>query len=299
MISIVIITYNRCGLLLETVESILNQSYKNFELILVDDGSTDNTKRKIESLSDKRIKYFNFGKIGNLSRLRNLGIRNSNFEYIAFCDDDDLWFENKIEEQLKHISDFKMICSNAQVIDENDKVIKEKYYEYFTNDFVVSKEHLLRNGNSVLTSSLLIEKKVFFEKNIFFDEINVTNYCEDYELFLRLSRYYDFLFIDKNLIKKRSHSSISGGYENNLIMLNSSIKILENYTGNKNKNVDEFAVEGILGFKKLIFNISFKINTARGMKELLKYIAYVSNPSVFKVFYKSKFITKIKKTFKG
>ena len=280
---------------MKTVKSILNQTYCDFELILVDDGSTDNTQEVINSLTDSRIKYYNYGKIGNLSKLRNLGIRQSEFEYIAFCDDDDLWNENKIELQMKHLGEFKMICSNAEVIDVNDKVIKERYFELFENDFRISKEHLLKLGNSILTSSLLLEKKILYEKNLFFDEINVTNYCEDYELFLRLSEYNDFLFMGNNLVGKRSHSSVSGGPENNLIMLRASIGILKKYTGKGNRLDDIHATEGILGFKQLMVIISFKLNPLKGLTELSEYILYIIDPKVFNVFLKTKLLKKIRK----
>lgn len=299
MLSIIIITYNRSGLLIQTVKSILNQTYCNFELILVDDGSTDNTKEVINSLSDSRIKYYNFGKIGNLSKLRNLGIRQSEFEYIAFCDDDDLWSENKIELQMKRLGEYKLICSNAEVIDEDSKVIKERYFELFENDFRISKEHLLKVGNSILTSSLLLEKKILYEKNMFFDELNVTNYCEDYELFLRLSEYYDILFIGNNLVKKRLHSSVSGGPENNLIMLRASIGILNKYTGKGNSPDDKHAIEGILGFKQLMVLISFKLNPLKGLTELSEYILYIIDPKVFNIFLKTKLLKKIKKLIKS
>ena len=71
MISIVVITYNRCELLKRTLISILDQSFTDFEIILIDDGSTDNTFEMIESLNDKRIRYINQGRIGNLSKLRH------------------------------------------------------------------------------------------------------------------------------------------------------------------------------------------------------------------------------------
>ncbi|MBS1517382.1 MAG: glycosyltransferase [Bacteroidetes bacterium] len=296
MISIIVITYNRSGLLAKTVRSILAQTYRKFELIVVNDGSTDDTVEILESIGDVRINHVNEGKIGNLSKLRNIGIKKASFEYIAFCDDDDLWVENKLEVQLKYTKDHKFICSNAAVIDENDKVIKENYFDLIKENFIIDKKYLLQDGNSILTSSLLVEKKILTENNILFDEIFITNYCEDYELFLRLSEHSGFLFINENLVLKRLHSSVSGGYENNLIMLNSSVSILKSYVGKESKQTDKYAIEGILGFKQLMVTVSFKLSRSRGFRELKNYLIYLSDPSVLNVFLKRKLIRKIAKT---
>ncbi len=106
MVSIIIPTYNRALYLKETLSSILNQSFDNFEIIVIDDASSDNTKSIITGFNSDKIRYINKGKIGIIAKLRNLGIKESKFDYIAFCDDDDLWHSNKLQRQLEFLKDF-------------------------------------------------------------------------------------------------------------------------------------------------------------------------------------------------
>ena len=100
LVSVVVATYNRADLISETLDSILNQTYKIFELIVVDDGSSDNTEEIVKNYSDSRLKYIKTDNWGGPARPRNIGIRESKGEYIAFCDNDDLWEKNKLEKQL-------------------------------------------------------------------------------------------------------------------------------------------------------------------------------------------------------
>ena len=100
-ISVIVPTYNRADLISETIESILNQTYKYFELIIVDDGSTDNTEEVIRKFKDSRIKYIKTDNWGGPARPRNTGIKKTKGEYIAFCDDDDIWLPKKLEKQIR------------------------------------------------------------------------------------------------------------------------------------------------------------------------------------------------------
>ena len=101
LISVVIPTYNRKHLLQKAIASVLNQTYSNFELIVVDDCSTDSTEHFMKSLSDKRIRYIKHEKTKHASASRNTGIQLSKGEFIAFLDDDDRWLPTKLEKQLK------------------------------------------------------------------------------------------------------------------------------------------------------------------------------------------------------
>src|SRR3989338_6677567 len=99
LVSVIMATRNRAHSISKSIDSILNQTYKNIELIIVDDGSTDETQQVISSYSDERIRYFKEEKVGR-SACRNFGIRNSRGAYIGFCDDDDLFSPEKIEMQI-------------------------------------------------------------------------------------------------------------------------------------------------------------------------------------------------------
>lgn len=297
MVSIVIITYNRSELLLKTLRSVINQTFGEFEIIVVDDGSTDDTPEIIKNLSDNRIKYLNFGKIGNLSKLRNLGIKNSLYEFIAFCDDDDMWNPEKLDVQLKYMDKYDFVCSNASVIDFYDNEIREKYFYEIEHSFEVSMNYLLSQGNCILTSSCLIRKNIFTDNDCYFDEKIFTNFCEDFELFIRLSKYCNIYFIDRALVKKRYHASVSGGLDNELKMLYTSDKIVSGYRDINNPLKDSLAVEGMLGYRILRVKYSFKKSFNAGLKEMINFINFLSGKSVFNVFLNKKVKFKIKKIF--
>ena len=99
-VSIIMPTYNRAAYIAETVESIFNQTYKNWELIIVDDGSDDNTEKIITQLNDERIQFYKAGRIGISGKLKNMGLERSSGEFIAFIDSDDLWAAGKLEKQV-------------------------------------------------------------------------------------------------------------------------------------------------------------------------------------------------------
>ena len=99
-ISVNIPCYNSAAFIRETLESVLNQTYRDFEVIVMDDGSGDETGKIVKSFSDSRVKYFYKNNEG-LSETRNKGIAASSGEYIAFIDHDDLWLPEKLEKQME------------------------------------------------------------------------------------------------------------------------------------------------------------------------------------------------------
>ena len=100
LVSILVITYNRKVFLHETIESILNQTYKNFELIIVDNFSNYDFLSHLNSFKDDRIKPFQNKNNGVIAVNRNFGLTKAQGEYIAICDDDDLWIPQKLEKQV-------------------------------------------------------------------------------------------------------------------------------------------------------------------------------------------------------
>ena len=103
LVSIIVPTYNRGHLIGETIQSVIDQSYKNWELIIVDDGSKDNTKERIEGFNDDRLRYYFIEHCGIIGAVRNRGMNNARGEYIAFLDSDDLWQPDKLDYQLLKI----------------------------------------------------------------------------------------------------------------------------------------------------------------------------------------------------
>ena len=100
LVSVVVPTFNRCSVLMDAIESVLSQTYSNVELIVVDDGSSDQTAASLAGIADPRLRVFFEPHCGNKARVRNIGIEAARGQWIAFIDSDDLWFPAKLDKQL-------------------------------------------------------------------------------------------------------------------------------------------------------------------------------------------------------
>lgn len=105
-VSIIMPTYNRGSFILETIESVRDQTYDNWELIIVDDGSDDNTAEVIAEIKDTRIRFYKAGRIGIGSKIKNLGLEKATGDLIAFIDSDDLWAREKLEKQVTALQQY-------------------------------------------------------------------------------------------------------------------------------------------------------------------------------------------------
>ena len=195
-ISVVIPTYNRVELLKRSIDSVINQTIKPFEIIIVDDGSNDGTqamvKKKYDSL--KLIKQKNKG----ASAARNSGIRASSGEWICFLDSDDEWKNDKLEKQITAVannSDYKFFHSNEIWIKNGKRINQKKKHKKYGGDIFKKCLDMCR----ISPSSVLIDKNIFEEIGFF--NVNLV-VCEDYELWLRICDKYEVFFIDEPLILK-------------------------------------------------------------------------------------------------
>lgn len=215
LVTVIIPTYNSAQFISEAIESVLNQTYRNFEIVVVDDGSMDNTRRILEPFS-KKIKYI-YQENSGPSKARNTGIQNSKGEYIAFLDADDTWLSEKLELQVKIISNnmhLGLIFTDSLTI-ENEKLgektflNQKKCYEDLlkTKNCIHRPFKILFNENFVVTSTVMVRKKCFDRVGRFDESFSSA---EDRELWLRLSAYYDFALIPRVLIHKRNHSNNIG-----------------------------------------------------------------------------------------
>jgi len=196
-VSVIIPTYNRADYVCEAVESVLSQIYQDFELIIVDDGSTDNTRERLEKYS-KRILYV-YQENKGVSFARNKGIELSSCPYICFLDSDDIWTERKLEIQtgiMKSNPDIHISYTDEIWIRKGVRVNPKKKHRKFAGDLFEKSLELC-----IISPSSVMIKRDLFEKTGFFDE--ELEVCEDYDLWLRITKDYPVCFINKPLIIKR------------------------------------------------------------------------------------------------
>jgi len=255
-ISVVIPTFNRSQILIETINSILSQDYQNFEIIVVDDGSTDDTSKRILELDKKQIHYHNVGKIADIAKLRNIGISFASGEVIAFCDDDDLWLPNKLRTQLPYLNHYDMICSNAAQVDKSGNIMNR-----LMNDSKINSKQLdtitLLHSNLVVTSSVIIKKKAL---HCLFCERNSTYSAEDYELWLKLSLRIKIFYSNEMLVLFRKHENTTS-FDRNLMyskLLNQVILRLKEYSRNENSEIRNNAKISIIRQRRELTKVYFK-----------------------------------------
>ena len=195
-VSVIIPTYNRANFLKECMDSILEQSYQNFELIVVDDGSEDRTQEILSSY--KRIKVISSENKG-VSHARNLGIKNAKYDLIAFCDSDDLWQKDKLKIQIDFLRSHKnaVVCYTDEIWIRNGRRVNACKHHQKSSGWIFERSlHLC-----LVSPSSVMMKREFFEKIGNFDEAFYA--CEDYDLWLRASLAFPFYFIEEPLIIKR------------------------------------------------------------------------------------------------
>ena len=194
LVSVVIPSYNRARVLRRSIDSVLGQSYKNIECIVVDDNSNDNTEDIIKSYNDKRLKYVKLSKNLGACRARNVGIEKSKGEYIAFQDSDDEWLPNKLEKQIMfmRIADVNF-CAFRRI---NGEKTERTPKEGFALPDGAALTKLLLYENFISTQTLLVKTNVL--KRIKFDE-SLPRF-QDWDLALRLSKEYAMSYCDEVLV---------------------------------------------------------------------------------------------------
>lgn len=221
-ISIILPNYNSEKYLKETIESVLNQTYRDFEFIIVDDASTDKSMDIIRSFQDSRIKYIQSDRNRQVAYTANIGMEMAEGEYIARIDSDDIWDEKKLEIQLKFMEENMNIAacfSRVDIIDENSENANEKYqviYDMFEKAKNRSQkewlEIFLTEGNCLCHSSALMRKEFFEDIGGFYNLAYVG--AEDYELWVRMIIRHPIYILDDRLVKYRweehSATKISG-----------------------------------------------------------------------------------------
>ncbi|MBF0226603.1 MAG: glycosyltransferase [Desulfobacterales bacterium] len=195
-VSVIIPTFNRAWAVKKAIDSVLAQDFKNFELIVVDDGSYDSTKEILKSYGDKiiTITQDNTG----VSSARNKGIKLSQSEFISFLDSDDIWLPQKLSEQIKFfdLNPEALICQTEEIWIRNGVRVnpKNKHKKLSGMIFEQSLELCLISPSSVMLKKSLLEEIGLFDESL--------PACEDYDLWLRVTCRYPVHLIEKDCLFK-------------------------------------------------------------------------------------------------
>lgn len=213
LVSIVIPTYNRAELVTQTIDSVVQQSYPNLEIIIVDDGSTDDTENTIQNIKDSRIRYIKHPQNLGGATARNTGIEAATGGYTCFLDSDDLWLPNKIELQLAFIQQFP---DSEKIVTYTQRKISNPHKEVYKNrskvtqkpntDIKYSKnlaDYLFCDDGDMQTSTLMM-KSAFAKAVKFRSELKKH---QDWDFCLRLeARGAIFAFLPQTLTIYQNHS---------------------------------------------------------------------------------------------
>lgn len=224
MVSVIIPTYNRAGTLMRSIRSVMEQSYSEWELIIVDDGSTDNTKDIVKPVleQDVRIRYICCPENKGQASARNTGIQAAQGEYVAFQDSDDCWLPDKLQLQMSMMEahpEYGLVY--GQMVYNENEVLSIPFPPLNAGEWIF-KECLKQN--LISTQTMLVRRTIFDKIGLFDTNMSAL---EDYELALRITKNYPVGFVTEPVVTAyKSTDSVSRDLGKHLI---SSSIILKKY----------------------------------------------------------------------
>ena len=201
LVTIIINCFNGEKYLKDCIQSVINQSYENWEVIFWDNVSNDGSKKIFNRYKDKRLKYFRAKKHSTLYKARNLAVKKAKGNIITFLDTDDFWHKDKLLIQLKYFisKNCSVSYTNLNIIKDNNKSIKKNYFGKLYSGFVT--QQLLDTYKVGIITAML--KKSIFEKNKFNSKYQIIG---DFDFFLKLSQKHKFCCVQKSLSYYRQHN---------------------------------------------------------------------------------------------
>ncbi|MFH1004507.1 MAG: glycosyltransferase [Bacteroidota bacterium] len=198
-VTVLLPVFNGEKFLKESIQSILSQTFPDFELLIVNDGSTDDSEKIIKNFSDERINLFNNEKNLGLIETLNIGLKNSTGEYIARMDADDISLPNRLKKQVSFLDSHPLfgICATRYAL-LNEK--RKKINWWFRTDDIPS---MLLFNASICHPTIMMRRKIIMENQILYSH-KFTN-AEDYELWIRISQISRIAILDEELFYYRSH----------------------------------------------------------------------------------------------
>ena len=267
LVSIIIPTFNREKQLERALNSVISQSYTNWEACIIDNNSSDGSILLINSYKDSRLKIYMIKNNGVIAASRNLGVQNSKGKYLAFLDSDDWWSSRKLEESVKFLEkeDVSVIYHDMYIINKNNqkfffkKTKSRDLYRPIFNDLIV-------NGNTLITSSVVLRKDVF-TKISGFNENKKYIAIEDYDAWLNLS------IINANFLKI---SEVLGCY----------------WLGGKNTSNPKKTIQTINSLEEKFKENIFELN----LNEKTYWISYSRARAYYKIKMKDEALIEFKRT---
>ncbi len=198
-VTVVIPTFNRAAIVGRAIRSVLGQTCQDWELIVVDDCSTDGTEQAVRCFSDNRIKYIRHDRNRRVSAARNTGIRCAQGEYVAFLDDDDEWLPEKLQKDVEAFRnsdpEVGLVYAGKMILDERGRVLKLRMET--KSGWVYD---ALLDGNFIGSPSRITVKKQVLDRVVGFDETFFN--AEDYDLCLRVARVSKIACVPCCLVKR-------------------------------------------------------------------------------------------------
>jgi len=228
LVSIIIPVYNGEKYISDTIQSVIDQTYKNWELIIVDDGSTDNTAEIVKQFNDSRISYIKKNNTG-VSDTRNVGAMISKGEILSFLDADDIWLPENLEKKIE-----KLINEPKYVLVTSTMYIWDERHDYKTCEttkinFLDDCEKFRKLMAITIPTSAIMHKEYFFVVGMFDTNISTS---ADFDLAIRLRELGEFGYLDEPLVLYRSHPSQM--HNNIALYKHDMIYILKKYKYNSN-----------------------------------------------------------------
>jgi glycosyltransferase involved in cell wall biosynthesis len=281
VVSVIIPAYNAAPWIGETIDSVLNQSFRDIEVIVVDDGSTDKTSEVVAKYQQK-VKYI-YKDNGGPSSARNVGILAARGEYIAFLDADDLWVASKLEQQMEIFnqnSSLVWVYSDGFIFENNPNQTPH-LFSYSTcmyeGDILCS----LLVDNFIASPTPVIRKEIFDEIGLFNEEPAFKS-VEDWDMWLRISAKYPIGFVDQPLVKYRRHASGLTGTSSILNALRQKLIVVEQAISRNPENLSNLYTKSISN----LYTSAGHLTMSRGDREAARELYWnsiLTNPKQLKV----------------
>lgn len=239
-VSILLASYNHAAFIKRTIESIQRQTFQDFEIIVVIDGSTDNTREVLNSIVDERLHVYELPYNQGISAASNEGLKHCNGEYIAILDSDDMFREDKLSRQVEFLDNHPecgTVCTQATLIDENDLPYEDKTHPYYTIFKQKNRsqaewlKYFFFVGNCICHPSLMVRKNIFDKVGRY----NVSmQQVPDFDIVVRLAAAAPFFLIEEEMVyvrvRKNLQNNSSYTAEKDLRNQFEQVELLETYT---------------------------------------------------------------------